>query len=223
MRSMPRWRGLIACGIVWASLWLTACVAPEPAPVLDQLTRPEPDSVRQRAARRLQLAAAYYEDNQDDVAQQEVRAALQIDPSYAEAYSLLGLIHQRLNAAELASKSFEQALKLAVGPQATPADLGAVQHNYGWFLCQQNRLAEGQTQLARALSQPGYAGVTKTWMVLGQCQKMAGQNLQARNSWLQALSRDPQNRWVRERLAELDAAATPATRPSEAAPKSDSR
>jgi type IV pilus assembly protein PilF len=220
MSALRPWRAWAI--LLLASLWLSACVSPAP-PVLEQLTRPEPDSTRQRAARRLQLATAYYEQSQDEVAQQEVRAALQIDPNYAEAYSLLGLIHQRQNAPDLAARSFEQALRLAVGPQASPADLGAVQHNYGWFLCQQGRLAEGQTQLARALSQPGYGGVAKTWMVLGQCQKMAGQTLQARNSWLQALSRDPQNRWVRERLAELDAAEAPTPRQAAPASKSEPR
>jgi len=67
---------------------------------LDRLTQPEPDSVRQRAIRRITLASAYFAQEQMDAAMQETRAALQIDPDFAQAYSLLGLIHQRNNAIE---------------------------------------------------------------------------------------------------------------------------
>jgi type IV pilus assembly protein PilF len=65
---------------------------------IDRLTQPEPDSVRQRAIRRITLASAYFAQEQMDAAMQETRAALQIDPDIAQAYSLLCLIHQRNNA-----------------------------------------------------------------------------------------------------------------------------
>jgi type IV pilus assembly protein PilF len=123
--------------------------------------------------RRLSLASAYYEQNQNDVAQQEVRAALQIDANYADAYSLLGLIHQRAKAPALAQQSFEQALQLASQPPVRSAELGAIQHNYGWFLCEQNRFAQAQIQLGRALSQPGYASADKTNKAIEFCKKRA--------------------------------------------------
>ena len=138
---------------------------------LDALTPAEPSATRERAMRRLSLATAYYEHNQTDVAQQEVRAALQIDPQFAEAYSLLGLIHQRENTPKLAQQSFEQALQLASQPPVRSAELGAIQHNYGWFLCEQNRFAEAQTQFGRALSQPGYASADKTNKAIEFCKK----------------------------------------------------
>ena len=100
---------------------------------LDTLTQAEPDTTRQRAMRRLSLASAYFEQNQNDVAQQEVRAALQIDSQFADAYSLLGLIHQRENAPTLAQQSFEHAIQLASASSASASELGAIQHNYGWF------------------------------------------------------------------------------------------
>ena len=152
---------------------LTACSAA--APQLDTLTHAEPDGTRQRAMRRLSLASAYYEQNQNDVAQQEVRAALQIDANYADAYSLLGLIHQRAKAPALAQQSFEQALQLASQPPVRSAELGAIQHNYGWFLCEQNRFAEAQTQFDRALLQPGYASADKTNKAIEFCKTRAAQ------------------------------------------------
>ena len=127
--------------------------------------------------RRLSLASAYYEQNQNDVAQQEVRAALQIDPNYADAYSLLGLIHQRANAAVLAQQSFELALQLASQAPVRSAELAAIQHNYAWFLCEQNRFAEAQNQFAQAMSQPGYASADKTNKAIAFCKQRAAQTV----------------------------------------------
>jgi type IV pilus assembly protein PilF len=171
---MSMWRVVtLACVCVVAVCGLNACGSNSKQ--LDTLTQAEPDSTRQRAMRRLSLASAYYEQNQNDVAQQEVRAALQIDPNYADAYSLLGLIHQRANAAVLAQQSFEQALQLASQAPVRSAELGAIQHNYGWFLCEQKRFAQAQVQFAHALSQPSYASPDKTNKAIAFCKQRAAQ------------------------------------------------
>ena len=157
---------------------LSACSSA--APQLDTLTHAEPDSTRQRATRRLSLASAYYEQNQNDVALQEVRAALQIDPSYSDAYSLLGLIHQRDKASLLAQQSFEQAIVLASKPPVRAAELAAIQHNYGWFLCEQNRFAEAQAQFDLALAQPSYRQADKTHQAIALCKARASLSTDAR-------------------------------------------
>lgn len=196
----------LAC-LLWmlgVVLWTAGCAQPQASAYLDTLTTPQPDAVRQRATRRLALATAYFEQGQTTVAQQEVRAALQIDPTYAEAYSLLGLIHQRDNAPVLAEQSFEQALQLAAMPPLRSNELASVQHNYGWFLCQQNNFAQAQTQFERALSQPGYTAKAKTWMTSAVCQLRAGQRAQAQHSFQQALLLEPSNALVRYQLAALD-------------------
>ena len=170
---MSVWRVAAVVSVLLAACGLSACSTV--APKLDTLTQAEPDSTRQRAMRRLSLASAYYEQNQNDVAQQEVRAALQIDPNYADAYSLLGLIHQRANAPVLAQQSFEQALQLASMPPVRSAELAAIQHNYGWFLCEQNRFEQAQFQFAQALSQPSYASADKTSKAIAFCKQRAVQ------------------------------------------------
>ena len=140
---------------------------------LDTLTPAEPNATRERAMRRLSLAAAYYEQNQNTFALQEVRSALQIDPQFAQAYSLLGLIHQRDKAPQLAAQSFEQALQLALTAPLPVADLAEIQHNYGWFLCEQNQFAQAQMQFAKALSQPSYRYADKTTKAVALCQQRA--------------------------------------------------
>jgi len=171
---MNLWRVFVVV-CAWCAMACALSACSTTVPQLDTLTHAEPDSTRQRAMRRLSLASAYFEQNQNDVAQQEVRAALQIDPSYADAYSLLGLIHQRANAPVLAQQSFEQAVHLASQAPVRSAELGAIQHNYGWFLCEQNRFAEAQTQLERALSQSGYANTDKTNKAIAFCKTRATQ------------------------------------------------
>ena len=109
------------------------------------------------------------------MAQQEVRAALQIDPNYADAYSLLGLIHQRANAPVLAQQSFEHALQLAALPPVRANEFAAIQHNYGWFLCEQNRFSEAQAMFERALTQPAYANADKTNKAVVLCSQRATQ------------------------------------------------
>ena len=199
-----RWPRVVACiGLLClVCLGLQACSTETSR--LDTLTQTEPDSTRLRAMRRLSLASAYFEQGQNDIAQQEVRAALQIDPKFAEAYSLLGLIHQRDNAVVLAEQSFEHGLQLASLPLVRSADLAAIEHNYGWFLCQQNRFSEAQIQLTRAVSQPSYRQVGKTWMALGLCQVRAGATSDARLSFQHALAIEPSNAVSRYQWALLD-------------------
>jgi len=166
---MTVWRLLVCMWVMVVGL--SACNLA--APPLDTLTQAEPDSTRQRAMRRLSLATAYYEQNQTEVAQQEVRAALQIDPQFAQAYSLLGLIHQRQKSPVLSQQSFEQAVALASKPPVQVAELAEIQHNYGWFLCEQNQFTPAQELFARALAQPLYRQADKTRQAQQLCAERA--------------------------------------------------
>jgi len=178
---MSVWRVVACIGVLLAAICgLSACSSA--VPQIDTLTQAEPDSTRQRAMRRLSLATAYYEQNQNEVAQQEVRAALQIDSQFAEAFSLLGLIHQRDKAPILAQQSFEQAIVLASKPPLRTAELAAIQHNFGWFMCEQNRFAEAQSQFDLALAQPSYRQADKTRQAIALCKARASHATDVRQS-----------------------------------------
>ena len=88
----------------------------------------EPE-IRRRARIRLQLASSYFEQGQTTVALDELKQAIAIDPSFAGAYNLRGLIYMRMNEPGLAEESFRRAIAL------NPRDSDA-HHNYGWMLCQ---------------------------------------------------------------------------------------
>ncbi len=166
--NIRRWRFLFCAAAVCV---LSACGLATFQ--LDALTPTEPSAIRERAMRRLSLATAYYEQNQNTFALQEVRLALQIDPKFAQAYSLLGLIHQRDKAPQLAQQSFEQALHWGSMAPARAAELAEIQHNYGWFLCEQNQFTQAQTQFDQALSQPNYRYADKTTKAVALCQQRA--------------------------------------------------
>ena len=186
----------------------SATLAPEPlkgyaATPLANLVPAPNNATQMRAQRRLVLAVAYFEQGQNEVAMQEVRAALQIDPHHAGAYNLLGLVHQRNNALALAQQSFETSAHWAQ-QQGNHSALADAQHNLGWLLCLQAQYPSAQMQFSHALSQPLYQQPSKTHMAAGLCHLRAGQPDDARQSWLSSLGIDPRNPTTRYQLALLD-------------------
>ena len=67
---------------------------------------------RRRARIRLELAATYYQQANYAVALQELRQALEIDPNYAQALGMLGLVNMDLGENARAEESFQRALQL---------------------------------------------------------------------------------------------------------------
>ena len=59
----------------------------------DLLTSSDQTDNQKRARIRLQLAVGYYEQRQMPVALDEIKQALAADPSFADAYSMRGLIY----------------------------------------------------------------------------------------------------------------------------------
>lgn len=205
-RPSPAWACLFAAVLVAT---LSACATPYSRSSLDALTPVALNDTQARAQRRLVLATAYFEQGQNDVAMQEVRATLNIDPHHASAYNLLGLIHQRNNAFALAQQSFEASAHLAKQSTNT-LELANAQHNLGWLLCQQAQYAQAQAQFEQALLQTHYRQHGKTHMTAGLCHLRAGQTDAARQSWQQSLQHDGLNSVVRYQLALLDWQAQPA-------------
>lgn len=150
------------------------------------LTQTEEPETRRRARVRLELAAGYFELGQTLVALDEVNRALVIDPRFAAAHNLRGLILMELNEPPIAEDSFQQALRLA------PRD-GDTWHNLGWFYCQQERYAQAVQAFASALESPAYASAARTWMLQGVCQARAGQFREAEASLGRAFQLDAAN------------------------------
>lgn len=201
------WGGALHRALAWLlllvplallQLSLTGCAAGAGAtsssaePVTDF---DEPDS-RKRARLRLELASGYFEQGQTTVALDEIKQSLAADPGYAPAYVLRALVYMRLNNNNLAEDSFKRAL------QINPRDPDAL-HNYGWFVCNQERYQESLQFFSRALASPVYAEKAKTLMLQGTCQTRFGQMPEAESSFARAYELDPGNPFVGFNLANL--------------------
>lgn len=165
-----------------------------PAP-RDSVVAPDTDSAR-RARTRLELAGAYFAQGQSSTALDEVKLALNLNPSLPEAWNMRGLIYASLGDATLADESFQRALQLA----ANDADS---LHNYGWFQCQNGRYVEAESLFARALVQPQYRDSPRTLLAQGVCRARAGKLAEAEQVLQRAFELEPVNLAVAVNLAEV--------------------
>jgi type IV pilus assembly protein PilF len=203
--SMPAAAPALSVG--WALLWVSLVLASlggcaarsdlgADATRSEILTQSDEPEGRKRARIRLELAVGYFEQGQTTVALDEIKQALQADPTFADAFNLRGLIYMRLNDARLAEDSFRRALVI------NPRDPNIL-HNLGWFLCQQNRLVESEQTIAQAIANPLYGNRAKSWMAQGLCQLKAGKKPEAELSLHRSYELDATNPVTGYNLANL--------------------
>ncbi|MGI4776669.1 MAG: type IV pilus biogenesis/stability protein PilW [Janthinobacterium lividum] len=202
--------GLVALGLFALMVGLCGCAGPGTAPSRvaatdsggttgnggDIVTASDEPALRKRARLRMELSIGYFEANQPEVALDEVKQSLVIDPTYADAYNLRGLIYMRLEDPGLAEDSFRRAIAI------NPRDPNTL-HNYGWLLCQQNRFGDASQQFSLALAIPSYLDRPKTLMTQGLCQIRAGNRVEAERVLMQAYELDAGNPVVGFNLAQL--------------------
>jgi type IV pilus assembly protein PilF len=188
---------------------LAGCVSETPQPSQPRLPTPGPSTgtpdrvtssdepeAQRRARARMELASAYFGQNQMTTALDQVKLAIAADPTYGAAYNLRGLIYANLGEQQLAEESFKRALQL------NPRDADAM-HNYGYYLCQQKRYPESNALFAQALAVPRYAGAARTQLTQGVCLAFAGQLDQAEAALLKAYELDPSSPFTSTNLAEV--------------------
>jgi type IV pilus assembly protein PilF len=192
------WQSAVLAFVV---VGLCGCAVPKMNAVPDAaraeiLTDSDEPDVRRRAKLRLELATSYFEQGQTNVALDEIKQAIVIDPAFVDAYNMRALVYMRLNNVSLAEDSFKKALSL----NSKDAD---VAHNYGWLLCQQSRYDEATRMFAQAVSNPTYNGKAKSWMTQGLCQARAGQRVEAEKSLTRAYELDAGNPVIGYNLANV--------------------
>ena len=174
---------------------------PRPAPASttgtpDRVTASDEPEAQRRARARMELASAYFGQNQMATALDQVKLAIAADPNYGEAFNLRGLIYANLGDTGLAEESFKRAL------QINPRDADTM-HNYGYFLCQQKRYPESNALFAQALAVPRYAGAARTQLTQGVCLAYAGQLAEAETALVKAYELDPASPFTATNLAEV--------------------
>ena len=186
---------LLAAGVLLA---LAGCAStkPEDHPQVDVVTPSDETDNRRRARIRLELASGYFEEGKTEVALDEIKQTIAIDPSFPDAYNLRGMIYMRLNDMRSAEDSFRRAIAL------NSRDSN-VHHNYGWLQCTMGRFPEAQRSFEAALTNPIYGGRAKTLMAMGLCQARAGQRTEAEASLARSYELDAGNPITGYNLAQL--------------------
>jgi type IV pilus assembly protein PilF len=184
-------RWLAAAAFAGILTTLAGCATPQQqaaaAAAADPMAAPPDDTDQRRRARiRLELASGYYEEGKTEVALDELKQVLAIDPGFGEAYNLRGLIYLRLGDQRQAEDSFRRAVLL------NPRDPDA-HHNYGWLQCQQGRYPEAARSFQQALAVPIYSGRSRTFLAIGVCEARAGHFEDAERNLLRAYELDAAN------------------------------
>lgn len=174
-------------------MMLSACQLPH-GTVQDLQTTSDQTDARRRAGIRLQLATNYLEAGQNAVALDEVKQAIAIDPSLAEAYHVRALVYMNMKEQALAEDSFRTAISMR-------GNDGDLLNNYGWFLCQSGRYAEALPVLQRAVSAPSAGGPVKPLISLGACEMRNGNPDGAEKNLKAALGYDRNNPVANTNLA----------------------
>ncbi len=144
-----------------------------------------PDSeARKKARLRMQLAVSYYQDGRYSTALDELKISLQADPTFPDAYDILALVYQELGDKQLAEQNFQHALQLA------PND-SDVNNNYGWYLCQNDRIAEAMPHFVRATQNPLFTQASRAFQNAGLCAMHSGDLNQAEEFFRKSFERDP--------------------------------
>jgi type IV pilus assembly protein PilF len=187
------WRA--ALGLMLAAV-LAGCAGTGGGGEREIRTASDLGDAEKRARVRLELAGLYFGRGQPTTALDEIKRALAAKPALPEAYSLRGLVYGSMGEVALAEESFQRALQLA------PRD-GDTMHNFGWFLCQQRRWPEADTQFANALAQPGYREQVRTLLAQGVCQARAGRWAEAERTLSRSYELDPGNPFTAYNLSDV--------------------
>lgn len=162
----------------------------------DLVTASDESDASRRARIRMELASGYFGRGQMTTALDQVKLALQADPTMGEAYNLRGLIYANLGDDRLAEDSFKRALQL------NPRDADTMQ-NFGYYLCQKKRYPEAGALFDQALAVPQYRDQSRTLLTKGVCEAFAGQLAESEATLLRAYRLDPANPSTSVNLAEV--------------------
>ncbi len=139
---------------------------------------------RMEAGNALQMATQRLRSGELDEAERQARRALKLDPQSPDAYTLLALIADRRGNAKQAGEYYRSAVELA--PRR-----GALQNNYGVWLCGNGFQAESLIWFDRALRDSGYSTPATALANAGRCALEAGQSERAERDLRQALVLNP--------------------------------
>ena len=165
-------------------------------PVEDQSQDNNASAPRVRAKIHSELASGYYSRGQLGVALEEAKTSVQSDPTFVDGYNILGVVYMELREDAKAEASFQKGL--AIDPKNSEAN-----NNYGWFLCQHNRIDDAIKHFLVALQNPLYTTPEKPYFNAGICSLKSNDDKSAIDFLKKALQVQPQLSQAMYHLADI--------------------
>lgn len=135
----------------------------------------------QAAADYIQLALAYFNNDDMPSARRHVNNALEIDDRTSDAYMVLAMIFQREGDLDLADSNFRRSIRL-------DRDNSSARNNYAAMLFSQERYSESYEQLKRVTDDTSYEGRSLVFEGLGRSALQLGKQGEAKIAFQRALT-----------------------------------
>jgi len=122
----------------------------------------------------------------EDAALEKLTKALQFDPGYAPAHTVIAVLYERINKLPEAEQHYRKAVALE-------PTKGAPNNNLGVFLCHTGKVAEANQYFQKAVADPFYQTPDVALTNAGVCQLRANDVAGAEASFRDAIARNPKN------------------------------
>lgn len=182
----------------WVEFALGLCVCLALAGCASDGTRRAPvnEETKEAASLQVKLGRGYMDQGDLETALERLQRALQLDPRNVDAYTLMGVLHERIRRPAKAETYYRQALRLA-------PDNGEVNNNFGAFLCGTGRYQEADAYFIKALDDPFYRSSSGALANAGVCALKAGDANKAEDYFRRVLDYQPNHVTALFELARL--------------------
>lgn len=144
------------------------------------------EKARSAAEIHVALGQRYLQQGKLEIAMEKLQKALAFDPSYVDAHTVIAVLYERINDARKAAEHYRRAAELA------PRN-GAVNNNYGAFLCRTGRYDEAAQRFVAAVADPFYKTPDVAYTNAGTCYLQSAKFDQAEQDFRKALELNPNN------------------------------
>jgi type IV pilus assembly protein PilF len=144
------------------------------------------NKARSAAEVHVALGQRYLQQGKLELALEKLEKALKFDSSYVDAHTVIAVLYERINDLRKASEHYKRAAELA------PRN-GAVNNNYGAFLCREGRFDEAAQRFSTALADPFYKTPDVAYTNAGTCALQADKPDHAEQDFRKALETNPNN------------------------------
>jgi type IV pilus assembly protein PilF len=144
------------------------------------------DQAKDAARIHTELGQRYLANGDLQTALAKLTMALQFDPNYVPAHTVIAVVYERINRLPEAELHYRKAVQLE------PAK-GDPNNNLGLFLCSTSRYAEAEGYFRKAVADPFYQTPDLALTNAGICQLRDHQVVPAEASFRDALAHNPNN------------------------------